>query len=179
MAGRFGNDRALGRESNYAASSSSFCCNHWFTNVSIFTPRLAACFSISLSNSSWTGTVLITSNSASGASVSNSVKSWVSQNSPILSSESALEMLLNLFSSIGLAFFVAHVASTDDDCGLACGLVNEEDRKVSTAQRLSKCRVYIFADGVAFLYETDTRTTNRQAIALIKEHARHETRRDL
>src|SRR5437879_1173231 len=50
------------------------------------------------------GTVLITSNCASGASVSNSVKSWVSQNSPIFSSESALEMLLNLFSAIGLSF---------------------------------------------------------------------------
>jgi hypothetical protein len=54
-----------------------------------------------------TGTVLITSNWAPGASVSNSVKSWLFQNSPIFSSESALEMLLNLFSSIGFAFFVA------------------------------------------------------------------------
>src|SRR2546425_1190970 len=85
------------------------------------------------------GSVLITSNWASVASVSNSVKSWVSQNSPIFSSESALEMLLSLFSSIGFAFFVAHVASADDNGGLTRRFVNEKDRKISAAKRLTKC----------------------------------------
>jgi hypothetical protein len=78
-------------------------------------PALGSLLSISLSNSCRTGTVQVNSNSASGASESNSVKSCVSQNSPIFSSESAFEMLLSLFSSIAFAFTVAHVASAADN----------------------------------------------------------------
>jgi hypothetical protein len=89
-------DRATGLLA-YAASSSSLCCSQRLTNSSTLTPRFAACLSISLSNSRLTGTVQGTSNSASGASESNPVKSCASQNSPIFSSESALEMLLSFF----------------------------------------------------------------------------------
>src|SRR6266849_2547514 len=139
----------------YAASSSSFCCNQRLTNSSTFTPRFAACFSISFNNSTLTGIVQVISKSASGAFVSNSVKSWLSQNSPIFSSESAPEMLLSLFSSISFTFLVTHVASADDGRRLESRLVNEKDRKVSATKSLSKRGVHVFSRSMSPLCETD------------------------
>src|SRR6266404_4552570 len=131
-------------------------------------PRLAACFSISFSNSRWTGTVEVTSNSASGALVSNSVKSWLSQNSPIFSSASAFEMLLSLFSAIGFALLVAHVASADDDGGFAGRFVNEKDRKISASQRLTKSCVHIFAGGMPALRKANARLTEEELSGFAK-----------
>ena len=57
---------------------------------------------------------------------------------PIFSSESALEMLLNLFSAIGFAFFFAHVASADDNGGPCVPFLNEKGRKISSERENGK-----------------------------------------
>lgn len=96
-------------------------------------------------------------NSTSGASVSNWVKSWVSQKFPIASNESALEMLLSLFSAIPSPFWWLHVTSTNDNRCLRIGFVNKENRKVSPPIGLSKCGVKIIARRISLFCKTNPR----------------------
>src|SRR5258706_9123545 len=115
-----------------------------------------------------TGIVGVITKSASGTSVSNSVKSWLSQNSPIFSSESALEMLLSLFSSISFALLVAHITSADDRRRFECRLVDEKDRKVSATKSLSKSSVNVFSRSMPLLRKTDARTLEEYLPSLIE-----------
>jgi hypothetical protein len=68
-------------------------------------------------------------------------------------------MLLALFSSIGFALLVAHVASADDNGSLEPRFVDEKDRQVSTTKRLPERGVNIFALGVTFLGKAEARFT--------------------
>jgi hypothetical protein len=57
-----------------------------------------------------------------------------------------------------LRSFVAHIASADDNGGLARRFVNEKkDRKLSAAERLTKRTVNVFAGCLSFFRETNAR----------------------
>src|SRR5713101_580546 len=151
--------------------SANFCCNQRLINVSTCTPRSRAWCSTADSSSHSMGTAQAICNATSGvARLSKSVKSWLSQNSPIFSKVSACEMLLTFLTPIGSPCLRAHVTGTDDDGGCRVGFVHKKHYDIASTEGLAESGIDLVVCTMLFLSKADTRLTEQNLASFSHGH---------